>query len=138
MWSLRRRRDERGASALEFAFLAPALVFLIFFSIQAALFFYGRSVAMQAAREGVSQMRLMETQEQYDQHIAAITQHTVEFGANVGRESLLDAKAVPTYDAGRGRVSMVVSGRVISLLPGIDLKVSQVAEGPIERFEADQ
>ena len=37
-------------SAVEFAFLAPAFIFLIFFSIQGALFFYGRSVAIQSAR----------------------------------------------------------------------------------------
>jgi Flp pilus assembly protein TadG len=53
-----RRRLERGASALEMAFVAPGLILLIFFSIQAALFFYGRNVAIQAAREGVSQMRV--------------------------------------------------------------------------------
>jgi len=30
---------------------------------------------------------------------------------------------------------MTVTGRVITLVPGLDLTVTQSAEGPVERFE---
>ena len=59
--SHRRRSDDRGASAVEFAVIAPTLLLLIFFIIQGGLYFYGRSVALQAARDGVSQLRLQTT-----------------------------------------------------------------------------
>ena len=39
-----RARTESGAGALELAFLAPGLIFLIFLTIQAGLFFYGKTV----------------------------------------------------------------------------------------------
>ena len=58
MAMMRGRRDQRGASAVELAMVAPAFLLLIFFSIQAALFFYGRNVALQSAREAVAQLRL--------------------------------------------------------------------------------
>ena len=53
----RRLAGDDGASALELSIVAPAILALIF-AIQAGLFFYCRTVAVQAAREGVSQLRL--------------------------------------------------------------------------------
>jgi len=55
-----RRRSERGVSSLELAILAPAILALIFVSIQTALWLYGRSVALNAAQEGVSRLRLVQ------------------------------------------------------------------------------
>jgi Flp pilus assembly protein TadG len=120
------------------AFVAPGLILLIFFSIQAALFFYGRNVAIQAAREGVSQMRVAPDATTYEAMRDGIVENTERFASTVGRESLGGAVATPTYDERAGRVSMTVTGHVISLLPGLDLTVTQTAEGPVERFEADQ
>ena len=56
----RRRRSERGVSTLELSILAPAIIALIFVSIQTALWLYGRSVALNAAQEGVSKLRLVQ------------------------------------------------------------------------------
>ena len=58
--TLRRRRSERGVSTLELAILAPAILTLIFLSIQTALWLYGRSVALNAAEEGRSRLRLVQ------------------------------------------------------------------------------
>ena len=133
----RRRRDDSGASALELSFIAPGLIFLIFFCIQGALFFYGRSVALQAAREGVSQLRLAQDQATYDNIRPGVVSNTEQFAIEVGREALLDPIATPSYDDDAGRVQMTVTGRVITLVPGLDLTVTQSAEGPVERFEGD-
>ena len=43
-------RGDGGASALELTLFAPGLLVVIFFSIQAGLYFYGRAVDEQAAR----------------------------------------------------------------------------------------
>jgi Flp pilus assembly protein TadG len=130
-----RSRDEQGVSAVEFAFIAPALIFLIFFSIQGALFFYGRSVAIQSAREGVSQLRLAQDEATYDDIRAGVKSNTEQFATAVGREALIDPLATPSYDPDLGRVRMKVEGRVISLIPWLDLKVTEEAAGPVERFE---
>lgn len=120
------------------AFIAPGLILLIFFSVQAALFFYGRNVAIQAAREGVSQIRTAPDAATYEGIRAGVVENTERFASTVGREALVGAAATPTYDGIRGRVSMTVTGRVISLVPWLDLTVTQTAEGPVERFEADR
>jgi Flp pilus assembly protein TadG len=130
-----RRRNERGVSAVEMAFIAPALIFLIFFTIQGALFFYGRSVAIQAAREGVSQLRLAQDQATYDDIRGGVKDNTESFAVTVGREALIDPIATSSYDDNLGRVRMRVTGRVITLVPGLDLTVTEEAEGPVERFE---
>ncbi len=132
------RRDDTGASALELALVAPALLLLIFFGIQAGLFYYGQTVAVQSAREGVSLVRLAQDEAQAAE-LAPLAQEKAEsFAAAVGRESLLDPEAVVDYDALTGRVSVEVTGRVITLVPGLDLTVTQQAFGEIERFEGDR
>lgn len=128
------RRDERGVSALELSFLAPGFLFLIFFCIQAALFFYGRNVAIQSAREGVSQLRLAQDQATYDSIAPGVVGNTEDFATSVGREALIDPQATPTYDEAAGRATMTVRGRVITLVPFLDLTVTETAEGPVERF----
>lgn len=118
--------------------MAPGLIFLIFLVIQAGLFFYGKAVAVQAAREGVSQLRLAQTSDAYTQIRPDVVRNTESFAVSVGREALLGPTATPTYDEIQGRVSMEVRGSVISLVPGLDLEVSARAEGSVERFEPEQ
>jgi len=133
----RRQRGESGASALELTFIAPALIFLIFFCVQGALYFYGRSVALQSAREGVSQLRLAQDAATFEDIRPGVVDNTEHFAHEIGREALLDPIATPSYDEVAGRVGMTVTGRVITLVPGLDLTVTQTAEGPVERFEGD-
>lgn len=134
----RHARTERGASALELSFLAPGLIFLIFFVIQAGLFFYGKAVAIQAAREGVSQLRLAQTGDVYADIRGDVVRNTESYARSVGREALLSPRAVPSYDENAGRVTMDVRGGVITLIPGLELEVTAHAEGAVERFEPDQ
>jgi Flp pilus assembly protein TadG len=134
----RRRGNDTGASAIELAFLAPVLLMFIFFAIQTGLWWYGRTVAIQAAREGVSELRLAPDRADYDANVSAIVDRTQRFAVEVGRESLLDPKATPAYDEAGGRVSMTVTGSVITLWPGPKLTVTQTAHGEVERFEGDR
>lgn len=133
---MRASRDERGASALELAVLAPALLFLIFFSIQAALYFYGRNVALQSAREAVAQLRLSPDEADYNRVKPGVVEDIKQYGSNLGRECLIEPKVTSTYDDDdSGKVTATVTGQVITLVPGLDLSVTQTAEGPIESFE---
>ena len=133
----RRPRGHRGASALELTLVAPGLLVFIFLTIQAGLYFYGRAVAEQAAREGVSRLRLAQT-EQISDAVRADVQTAVEaYAVAVGRETLLQPKATTTYDAGSGKVSVTVTGDVITLVPGLDLTITQQVFGEIERFEGN-
>ena len=133
----RRLRGDRGASALELTLVAPGLLVFVFASIQAGLFFYGRAVAEQAAREGVSKLRLAQTQAVSDSIRADVERSVEAYAVAVGRETLLDPRAVAAYDADTGKVSVTVRGDVITLVPGLDLRVTQRVLGEIERFEGD-
>ncbi len=134
----RRLRGDRGASALELSLVAPVLLLVIFTAIQSGLYFYGRTVAQQAAREGVSKLRLAQT-EQISDDVRDDVQDAVErYARAVGRETLLGAEATSTYDAATGKVTVTVTGEVITLVPGLDLGVTQVVAGEIERFEQDE
>ncbi len=130
-------RDDTGASSLELSIVAPALLLMIFFGIQAGLFYYGQTVAVQAAREGVSLVRLAQDEAQAQELVPLAEDKAEAFAGAVGRESLVDAAAVAEYDAENGRVSVQVTGQVITLVPGLDLTVTQEAFGEIERFEGD-
>jgi Flp pilus assembly protein TadG len=132
------RRDDRGSSALELSIIAPALLFLIFFMIQAALWLYGRNVALQAAREGVSQLRLVQQGADITAADRRVQDHTERFARQVGGETLIGPRATAAYDENAsGRVQVTVDGRTVSLLPGVKLHVRQTASGEIEQFGAD-
>jgi Flp pilus assembly protein TadG len=125
---------DRGVSSLELAFIAPSLIALIFFVIQAALYFYGRSVAQEAAREGVSRLRLEQTFAEYQGDRAAITRNIEEFADSIGSGALTNVHAEPTYDDADGTVTVTITGTAISLT-GIDLHITETVTGRIERFQ---
>lgn len=134
-----RPRGDRGASAVELTIVAPAVLLLIFATIQFALWSYGRNVALQSAREGVSRLRTVPSDSDTDAARRAVEDDVESYARQVGRESLLDPQATAFYDAsGEGRVRVRVRGRVVTLVPGFDLKVDVVARGEIERFEPDE
>jgi Flp pilus assembly protein TadG len=136
--SSRRRRTERGASSLELAILAPTILALIFMSIQTALWLYGRSVALNAAQEGVSRLRLVQPP-LYTEAIGEKVRVDIEaYAQQIGGNSLGDAKVLPpAYNNPEGQVSFTVTGETVSLVPGLHLEVSRTATGQIEQFEAD-
>lgn len=141
----RRRRPcagsagERGASAVELAVVAPALLALIFFIIQSALWFHGRNVALQAAREGVSQLRLAVARPGAADPAAVeetVERQTAAFAATVGGNSLLRPRVTAEFRKDDGRVTVAVEGEAVSLV-GLTLPVRQRVTGEIERFEGD-
>lgn len=116
------------------AFIAPSLIGLIFFVIQGALYFYGRSVAEQAAREGVSQLRLEQTAADFQSDKVVITHNIEEFANSIGSGVLSDVHAEPNYDSDAGVVTVTVTGTAVSLT-GLTLHISQTVTGRIERFQ---
>jgi hypothetical protein len=116
------------------AFVAPAFLLLVFFGIQAGLWAYGRSVALAAAREGVAQLRVLPDEQSAASADPVVRAHVEQFAATVGRESLLEPHAVTAWTPARDRVTVEVSGRVVSLVPGLDLRTTQRASGTVERF----
>jgi Flp pilus assembly protein TadG len=122
---------DRGSATLEVAILGPALLLLVFTIIQLGLWSYARSLALAAAQEGV----------------AAAAAHGARPSDGVARarqflqqsagDSLV-ATSVAASASNAMRVRIEVSGRSLSVIPGVDgLSVTQSAEAPIERFVGD-
>lgn len=138
----RRVRGDRGVSAIELAVIAPTLLLLIFLAIQAGLFFYARSVALQAAREGVSQLRLAQTPGDCAAQSPLTSDAVNSYLAHVGTGALNGARVSPdcgSYAASGTTgptVTVTVHGHAISLL-GFTLSVDESATGQVERFQEE-
>lgn len=134
----RGRRTERGASVIELSIVAPVFLLLIFTLIQGALLLYARNIALSAAREGVSDVRLFQPDEYTAGVDAALKQRIRTYVTTVGNQTLVEPRPEITYNAeGDGRATVTVSGQAISLLPGMDLTVQRSASMEIEQFEPD-
>ena len=139
---VRRRRDadrESGVSAIEFAFLTPILFFLIFATIQFAMFFFARHAAIAAAQEGARVARA----EAANDPAAWRTDATDKASAWITRlaPSLLSNPDPQAFENGHGTpgwtVGVTVTANVPSLFPWMNLTVSETSRGPVEQFIPD-
>ena len=120
--------SDRGSITLELAIVFPVLLLIVTALIQYALWFHARSLALAAAQQGVSVARA------YGSTTAAGRDSALAFVADHGADTLLAASATASRQAA-GQVQVVVTGRSLSLLPGMGgIAVSQSAAGPVERF----
>ncbi|ASW53101.1 TadE family protein [Plantactinospora sp. KBS50] len=123
---LRSGRDaDRGATPVELAILLPMILFLLIMSIQAAAYFLARTVAFTAAQEAVENTR-------------TLGGGSAAHGERVALDYVADAPGWLTDSRAEvtksgTEVTAQVSGRVLRLLPGIDIRVEQTARGPVER-----
>ena len=117
---------ERGALSLELAFLAPAVMLILFTTIQAGLYAYARDVAITAAQQGVEAARVQggtlaegeaRTRDLLNRTGGSIT------GANV------------TGTAG-ALVQITVTGRVDTWIPGLSFSLAQTATAAKEEVPA--
>ncbi|WP_255566007.1 TadE family protein [Mumia sp. zg.B21] len=127
-------RGERGASAVEFAIVAPVLLLLVFATIQMGLYMYARNVAQTAAREGVSYLRLAGDNPNAGSYLTRAEELSVGYAGKLGR---LDAvQADGSIDETTGRVTMVVQGEAVLPLGG-RVTVVQSADATLEQFRVD-
>ena len=78
-----RRRDQRGASALEMVLIAPVLLFALMAIVQFGLYFHAKNVAEQAAQEGAAAARAFDGTESSAQgvtedYLAALGESTLQ------------------------------------------------------------
>ena len=125
---VRRTTSDRGSVSLELAIVFPALLLIVTALIQYALWFHARSLALAAAQQGVSVARA------YHSVPGAGRGSALAFIADHGADTLLNPD-VTTASPAVGQVQVVVTGRSVSVLPGVPgIAVSQSAAGPLERF----
>jgi Flp pilus assembly protein TadG len=125
--------DDRGSSAIELAFLAPALLILTMLLIQWVLWFEARGVALASAQAGAQVAREQATGWETQSVARATT-----FYASVGPKLLSGVTAQVRPAGGQpSQVYVTVSGQVPTLLPSWlvpPLTVSETSGGNVECF----
>ncbi|MFC4149030.1 TadE/TadG family type IV pilus assembly protein [Micromonospora mangrovi] len=129
---LRRRLDaggaDRGANPVELAVVMPLILVLLFAAIQVAVWFVARSTALNAAQSGVNAQRLLQAPPGAGEARAA------RF-LNAAGDWLVGGKSACTTDApDPTEVTCTVSGRSLSVIPGVSFPVRQTAHGTVERW----
>jgi Flp pilus assembly protein TadG len=125
-WQRLKAAPERGGgrASVPTILLVPVALLVFFLGIQVAVYHHARSLALHAAQTGVLAGRTEPVSAQRAQDRAAA------FLRRAASDFLTDT----TITATTGDVVRVtVTGRTISLVPGIELSVSQTSAGGLER-----
>ena len=127
---LARGGRDRGASAVELAILAPALIFASLLIVQFAIWFDARHAALAAAQQGDLVAREDASVNPGGwQGLAENAATSYYRGLNTSLISGVTAQAEPA--AQNGTVSVTVQGKMTGIWP---LTISETVTGPIECF----
>lgn len=126
---------DRGETVVELAILAPLMLLIIWMTIQYALYFQAREVALDAAQTGARYAEQFETKDVNWQANAASAAKS--FYNGLGTRVLGSGIQVAAVSPALGVVRVTVTGDVASILLGLPIKITEVSSGPIECFRPD-
>jgi len=125
----RGRGRDRGASAVELAILAPALIFVSLLIVQFAIWFDARHAALAAAQQGDLVAREnAATNPGGWQPLAQTAATSYYHGLDT---ALISGVTAQTGTGQDGTVSVTVSGKMTGIWP---LTIAETVTGPIECF----
>ena len=123
----RRHSTDAGSITLETVIAFPVAMLAVLLTINAALWYHARNTALAAAQEGVRTARA------YGANRSQANTTATSFARTTGDGFLLGPSA-DTSGSTATTVVVRVRGEAVSLIPGLHLRISQVAHGPVERF----
>jgi len=127
-----RRTGERGSSPVELVLLAPVLMLVVFLVVQAALYYYARQVLLAAVEQADRTVRSATSLSLVDSQAST---------AGLGYVHSLgpDLVTAPSFAVSltTTTATVIVTGRAVSIIPGLALTIRAVATGPIEQFHPD-
>lgn len=126
---------DRGSSAIELAILTPMLLIVVWLIIQYALYSQGRQVALAAAQIGARVARQDANTVPGWQAIA--TRSAQSYYAGLGTRVLGGNIRATAVTSGVSQVRVTVTGDVVSILFGLQLRIHETAGGPVECFRPD-
>lgn len=116
-----------GALTLSYVIVLPFIFGLLMVMIQASFWYLARDAALAAARQGVDAARTLNAPRSAGP-VAALA-----FAREAGRGYLEDPQAT-ALGSTSATVSITVSGRVPSFVPGLLVSVSETVQAPVEEF----
>jgi TadE-like protein len=123
----RLRRNDYGALTLSYVAVLPLVFLFIMAATQTSFWFLARDAALAAARQGADAARALNAPR------AAGPVAALAFARKAGQGYLDDPVATVTRSTG-STVSITVSGRVPSFVPGLVVQVSETVQAPAEEF----
>jgi hypothetical protein len=126
-WRCSRWPGDRGALTLSYVVMLPFVFVVIMVLIQASFWFLARNAALAAARQGADAARALNAARDAGP-VAALA-----FARQAGRGYLEDPLANAAGSTGT-TISITVSGRVPSFVPGLIVSVSETVQAPAEEF----
>jgi hypothetical protein len=122
----RRRPGDRGSASIEFAITAVAVIAIMFTAIQAACWFWARSIALAAAQEGADAQRAYNAAP----GTGAVRANTFITSTGDG----LTATTVTVTTDGQN-VQVTVTGHCLSVIPGFcnAFPVGATVHGTVEK-----
>lgn len=128
-------RGDSGMTAIEFVLLTPVLFFMIFATVQFALYFFADHVAQAAAQAGARKARA--TADEQPGAWRGEAQNVVDiYIAQLGPQLVL-APDVTMLQPEENTVGVEITAQVPTVFPGLDLTVHAESSGPVERFVED-
>ncbi|SFB94353.1 TadE family protein [Streptomyces aidingensis] len=131
------RGGDSGASAIEFVMLTPVMFFMIFGAVQFAMFSFAQDVAKAAAQAGARTARA-EADADPQGWAQDAEDKARSYVDQLGPGMFDGTVTITPLGPADNVVGVRVTGKVPSILPGMDLTVSAESRGPVERFVPDE
>lgn len=125
-------RGESGMTAIEFVLLTPVLFFMIFATVQFALYFFADHVAQAAAQAGARKARA--TADENPGGWRGDARDVVDDYIQQLGPQLVLGPDVKTVEPKANTVGVEITAKVPSVFPGLDMTVRAQSSGPVERF----
>ncbi|MEV5435244.1 TadE family protein [Streptomyces sp. NPDC052682] len=129
-------RGDSGMTAIEFVLLTPVLFFMIFATVQFALYFFADHVAQAAAQAGARKARAM-ADEQPGAWRGEARDVVDSYIRQLGPQLVLSPD-VRMVQPEQNTVGVEITARIPTVFPGLDLTVHAQSAGPVERFVRDE
>ncbi|MFD0551111.1 TadE family protein [Streptomyces rectiviolaceus] len=122
-------------TAIEFVLLTPVLFFMIFATVQFALYFFADHVAQAAAQAGARKARA--TADENPGGWRGEARDVVDDYIQQLGPQLVLGPDVKTVEPKANTVGVEITAKVPSVFPGLDMTVRAQSSGPVERFVED-
>lgn len=125
-------RGDSGMTAIEFVLLTPVLFFMIFATVQFALYFFADHVAQAAAQAGARTARAEADENPGGWRVEArdvVDSYIRQLGPQLVLEPDVDM-----LQPEQNTVGVEITAKVPSVFPGLNLTVHAQSQGPVERF----
>lgn len=129
-------RGDSGMTAIEFVLLTPVLFFMIFATVQFALYFFADHVAQAAAQAGARKARA--TADEQPGAWRGEARDVVDSYIRQLGPKLVLSPDVALLQPEQNTVGVEITARVPTVFPGLDLTVHAQSMGPVERFVRDE